>query len=196
MRFRCHWTRINRFVSTLSFWYVFDCPHVTASFLVVLGNFGCDVICWIARTGLGTRLRSDRIARYDVSSTRNPLWVSGSTLCAYYKHTHLRYFTTHVVHMRESSFSFRFVFNHFWPSTLIRCVCVSVLINFQERFEIYALSMKTLSVLVWTEGLRASKCHRFQKKTHVSVVFRLKSACFFSHAMPRSGNKDTNAETY
>ena len=83
MRFRCHWTRINRFVSTLSFWYVFDCPHVTASFLVVLGNFGCDVICWIARTGLGTRLRSDRIARYDVSSTRNPLWVSGSTLCAW-----------------------------------------------------------------------------------------------------------------
>ena len=70
MRFRCHWTRINRFVSTLSR-YVFDCPHVTASFLVVLGNFGCDVICRIARTGLGTRLRSDRIARYDVSSTRN-----------------------------------------------------------------------------------------------------------------------------
>lgn len=127
---------------------------------------------------------------------QKPLWVSGSTLCAYYKHTHLRYFTAHVVHMRESSFSFRFVFNHFWPSTLIRCVCFSVLINFQERFEIYALSMKTLRALVWTEGLRASKCHRFQKKTHVSVAFRLKSASFFSHAMPRSGNKDTNAETY
>ena len=150
MRFRCHWTRINRFVSTLSFWYVFDCPHVTTSFLVVLDNFGFDVICRIARTGPGYEAKK---------------W-------------------------------FRFLFNHFWPSTLIRCVCVSVLINFQERFEIYALSMKTLSALVWTEGLRASKCHRFQKKTHVSVVFRLKSACFFSHAMPRSGNKDTNAETY
>ena len=186
MRCRCHWKRINRFVSTLSFWYVFDRPHVTASFPVVLGNFGCDVICRIAQTGLGTRLRSDRIARYDVSST----------LCAFYKHTHLRYFTTHVVHMRGSSFSFRFVFNHFWPSTLIRYVCVSVLINFQERFEIYALSMKTLSVLVWTEGLCASKCTRFQKKTRVSVVLVWNQRVFFSHAMPRSGNKDANAETY
>ena len=29
-----------------------------------------------------------------------------------------------------------------------------------------AFSMKTLRVLVWTEGLNASKCMRFQTKTH------------------------------
>ena len=42
-----------------------------------------------------------------------------------------------------------------------------VLIHFQESFQIDAFSMKTLSVLVWTEGLTASKCmRRFQTKTH------------------------------
>ena len=44
-------------------------------------------------------------------------------------------------------------------------VCVFVLIHFQERFQIDAFSMKTLSVLVWTEGLNGSKCTRFQMKT-------------------------------
>ena len=164
-------------MSTLSFWYVFDCPHVTASFPVVLGNFGCDVICRIAWTGLGTRLRSDC-----------SLWR---------KFNSMRILQTHVLAIfYNARGTYEGVINHFWPFTLIRYVCVSVLINFQERFEIYALLMKTLSVLVWTEGLCASKCTRFQKKTHESVVFGLKSESFFSHAMSRSGNKDTNAETY
>ena len=40
-------------------------------------------------------------------------------------------------------------------------------IRFQESFQIDAFSMKTLGVLVWTEGLSASKCMRgFQTKSH------------------------------
>ena len=54
----------------------------------------------------------------------------------------------------------------FGPSKLIGHICVFVLINFQERFQIDAFSIKTLSVLVWTEGLNASKCMHFQTKTH------------------------------
>ena len=42
--------------------------------------------------------------------------------------------------------------------TLIRYVCLFVLID--------TFSMKTPSVLVWTQGLNASKCMRFQTKTH------------------------------
>ena len=37
------------------------------------------------------------------------------------------------------------------PYTLIRYVYVSVSIHFQERFQINTFSIKTLSVLVWTE---------------------------------------------
>ena len=50
------------------------------------------------------------------------------------------------------------------PSTQIRSryECVLVLIHFQERFQIDAFTTKTLIVLVWTEGLNASKCMRFQ----------------------------------
>ena len=44
------------------------------------------------------------------------------------------------------------------PITLIRYVCLSVLID--------VFSMKTPSVLVWTQGLNAAKCTRFQTKTH------------------------------
>ena len=44
--------------------------------------------------------------------------------------------------------------------TLIRYVYVSVSIHFQERFQINAFSMKTLSVLMWTEDRYASKCAR------------------------------------
>ena len=55
------------------------------------------------------------------------------TLCAGYKDTRLRYF--------RSSFSF-------W--------CVFKVTHFQERFQIDAFSMKTLSVLVWTESLNVS----------------------------------------
>ena len=45
--------------------------------------------------------------------------------------------------------------------------CAFVLIHFQESFQIDAFSMKTLGVLVWTEGLSASKCMRgFQTKSH------------------------------
>ena len=47
--------------------------------------------------------------------------------------------------------------------TLIRYERVFVLIHFQERFQIDALLMRTLSVLVWTEDLNASKCMRFNK---------------------------------
>ena len=50
------------------------------------------------------------------------------------------------------------------PSTQIRSryECVFVLIHFQERFQIDAFTTKTLIVLVWTEGLNASKRMRFQ----------------------------------
>ena len=97
---------------------------------------------------------NDRISRRDVS------W----TLCACYKHTLPRYFTTHVVHVK-SSFSFRCVFDRFRPSTLIHYVCVSVLMHFLEHFQTDAFFMKTLGALVWTEGLNASKCMRFKTKT-------------------------------
>ena len=43
-------------------------------------------------------------------------------------------------------------------------VYVFVLTRLQEHFQIDAFSMKTLSVLVWTEGLNASKCMRFQNE--------------------------------
>ena len=58
-----------------------------------------------------------------------------------------------------------FILMLFRPSTSIRYVCVCVLIHFQEHFQIHAFSMKTLSVLVWTESLNASKYMRFQMKT-------------------------------
>ena len=54
----------------------------------------------------------------------------------------------------------------FQVSTQIRYVRVSICIHFQQRFQIDAFSMNTLSVLVWTEGQNASKCMRFQTKTH------------------------------
>ena len=47
-------------------------------------------------------------------------------------------------------------FYRFRPSKLIRYVCDFILIYFQ----------KSLSVLVWIEDLNASKCKRFQTKTH------------------------------
>ena len=61
------------------------------------------------------------------------------TLCACYKHTSV------VV----------FILMRFRPFTIIRYVCVFVLIPFQERFQID--EMKTLSVLVWVEGLKHRK---------------------------------------
>ena len=85
-----------------------------------------------------------RIAQYDVSWT---LWIC-------YKHIYLQYC--------RSSFSFWCVFDCFWPSTQIRyvhvcqCVCIFVLIYFQERFQLMCFSMKMLSIillLVWTDGL-------------------------------------------
>ena len=42
---------------------------------------------------------------------------------------------------------------HFRPSILIRYECVFVLILFQERFQMDAFLMKTLSVLVWPKGM-------------------------------------------
>ena len=49
-----------------------------------------------------------------------------------------------------------FIFTSFRPSTPIRYVCAFVLIHIQECFQIDAFSMKTLSVLVWTEGLKGA----------------------------------------
>ena len=42
-----------------------------------------------------------------------------------------------------------FILMRFGPSKLIGHVCVFVLINFQERFQIDAFSIKSLNVLVW-----------------------------------------------
>ena len=57
-----------------------------------------------------------------------------------------------------------FILMRIRPSTQIRSryECVFVLIHFQERFQIDAFTTKTLILLVWTEGLNASKCMRFQ----------------------------------
>ena len=55
-----------------------------------------------------------------------------------------------------------FILMRIRPSTQIRYECVFVLIHFQERFQIDTFTMKTLIVLVWTEGLNASKSMRFQ----------------------------------
>ena len=54
---------------------------------------------------------------------------------------------------------------------LIRYVCVFVLIHFQERFQIDAFSMQTLSVLVWTEGLNAWKCQRGRDLILRSLIY-------------------------
>ena len=68
---------------------------------------------------------------------------------------------THVpVHMTLSYFTRPFLTVH----TNRMYVCVFVLIHFQERFLIDEFSMKTLSVLVWTKGLNASKGMRFNRK--------------------------------
>ena len=58
-----------------------------------------------------------------------------------------------------------FILMRFRPSTLIGCACVFVLMHFLKRFQIDAISMKTLSVLVWMEGINASNYMRFQTKT-------------------------------
>ena len=62
-------------------------------------------------------------------------------------------------------FGYRF---HFRSSILIRYEYVFVLILFQERFQMDAFLMKTLSVLVWTEGLKAWNVCVFKRK-HNSV---------------------------
>ena len=73
----------------------------------------------------------------------------------------MRMLQTHVpVHMTSSFFTRPFL----TVPTNTMYVCVFVLIHFQERFLIDEFSMKTLSVLVWTEGLNASKCMRFNRK--------------------------------
>ena len=64
-----------------------------------------------------------------------------------------------------------FILMRFRPSTLIRYVCVFVLIHFQERLQIDEFSMQTLSVLVWTEGLNASKCQRGRDLTLRSLIY-------------------------
>ena len=60
-------------------------------------------------------------------------------------------------------------------------VCVFVLIHLQEHFQIDAFSMKTLSVLVWSESLNASKCMRFQNENALfwTGCYSLYKRCFF-----------------
>ena len=62
------------------------------------------------------------------------------------------------------SHRFHFVLLRFRPSTLIRFVCVFVLIHSQGCFQIHAFSMKSLCVLVWTKGLNALKCISLRKQ--------------------------------
>ena len=91
---------------------------------------------------------NNRIARFEVR-----------TLRACLKHSFLRYF--------RSSF---FVLRCFRLSTLTRYVCVFVLIHFQERFQIdVVFFMKTLSALVWTKGLNASKYICAFKRKRISL---------------------------
>ena len=52
----------------------------------------------------------------------------------------------------------------FRPSTLMRCECVFDLIHFQEYFQIDTFSMKTLSAVVWTEGITHRKVWVFKRK--------------------------------
>ena len=85
---------------------------------------------------------NNTIARCDVNRT----------LCACFKHV--------PVHMTSLFFTRPFLTVH----TNTMYVCVFVLIHFQERFLIDEFSMKTLSVLVWTGGLNASKGMRFNRK--------------------------------
>ena len=69
-----------------------------------------------------------------------------------------------------------FHFNELRLSTLIRYVCVLVLIHFHGRFQFNAVSTKALSVSVWTEGLKASKLTHFRMKTHYCGELGAKNA--------------------
>ena len=60
-----------------------------------------------------------------------------------------------------------FILMRFGAYIIIRYVCVFVLIHLQEGFQIGAFSMKLLSVLVWTEGLNASKWTRSLTETRL-----------------------------
>ena len=86
-----------------------------------------------------------------------PLFNTRSTLMRFQKYAFSLSWKTHRSFRVHTT-----VLKRFRLSKLIWCVCVFVLIRFQERFKIDAFLMKTLSVLVWTEGLNASKCTRFQ----------------------------------
>ena len=60
---------------------------------------------------------------------------------------------------------------------MCQCVCIFVLIHFQEHFQIDAFSMKTLSILVWTEGLNAYVwTGTFQLHTYTFIIH----SCFDS----------------
>ena len=55
------------------------------------------------------------------------------------------------------------------PSTVTRYVCILVLIQFLERFQIDAFSMKTISVLVWTEKPKRIEIFCVSKRKRSSV---------------------------
>ena len=132
------WTLVERYKQSLR-----PCPHYCVFVVIENGLIeSCPHFRFDAFLTVHTKmLENDRIARCDVS------W----TLCACYKLTHA-----------PAIFSvFVFMLIRFRPSTITEYVCVFVLIHSQERFQIDAFSMKTLSVLVWMEGLNALKCVRF-----------------------------------
>ena len=55
------------------------------------------------------------------------------------------------------------------PSTVIRYVCILVLIQFLEHFQIDAFSMKTTSVLVWMERPKRIEIFCVSKRKRSSV---------------------------
>ena len=55
------------------------------------------------------------------------------------------------------------------PSTVTRYVCILVLIQFLERFQIDAFSMKTISVLVWMERPKRIEIFCVSKRKRSSV---------------------------
>ena len=67
----------------------------------------------------------------------------------------------------------------FQMSTLIRYVCVSICIHFQQRFQIDAFSVNTLSLFerISVDGRpKRTICMRFQTKTHNLYAFSNENA--------------------
>ena len=91
----------------------------------------------------------DRIARCDVSRRNLNSW------CILQKHAFAIFHAIFPVIV-----SFRCVFNRLRPSTLIRCICVSVLIHFQELNTLntlsYNVNVRILIIRIFLKTLLAS----------------------------------------